>query len=59
VNKIVKVAKFVAVDEGEFGFAITDNDELMILDVENNTEKSYSKSFVNELIDFLFTHWDD
>ncbi len=55
---MVKEAKFVAVDEGEFGFAITDNDELMILDVENNTEKSYSKSFVEELLDFLNTYWD-
>ncbi len=52
-----KKVKFVATDEGEFAFVITNDDELTIKDVEIGTEKTYSAETVGELLDFLNRYW--
>lgn len=56
---MAKEAKFVCVDIGEFGFVITDDNELRIIEVETETKITYSKELVNELIDFLSKYWVD
>ena len=56
---MAKKAKFVSVDEGEYGFFITGEGKLQIIEVETEEVKTYSKDLVEELMDFLNMYWDD
>lgn len=55
---MVKKAKFIVTEEGEFALVITEEGKLRIIEVETEEEKTYSKSFVEELINFLDTFWE-
>ena len=54
---MAKEAKFVCVDIGEFGFVITDDNELRIIEVETESKITYSKELVDELMKFRDRYW--
>ena len=53
-----KAAKFISTDDGEFGFVITNDGKLQILNIENETKEEYSSDLIEQLIGFLEENWE-
>ena len=53
----ITAVKFISTVDGEYGFVITTDQKLRIMDVDNETAQEYNSDFVDELLEFLKENW--